>query len=51
MTAGETEVNNEHDFDWLKWDASIAKLYGGKPITTTEEAVKIITDKMVPFQG
>ncbi len=47
---GDRDIN-EHDFDWLKWDASIAKMYGGKPQAPAEEAVKIITDKMVPFQG
>jgi aldehyde:ferredoxin oxidoreductase len=47
---GDRDIN-EHDFDWLKWDASIAKLYGGKPQAEAEEVVKIITDKMVPFQG
>ena len=47
---GDRDIN-EHDFDWLKWDASIAKLYGRKTQATAEEAVKIITDKMVPFQG
>jgi len=47
---GDRDIN-EHDLDWLKWDASIAKLYGGKPMATAEEVVKIISDKMVPFQG
>ncbi len=47
---GDRDIN-EHDLDWLKWDASIAKLYGGKPMAPAEEVVKIITDKMVPFQG
>ncbi len=47
---GDRDIN-EHDFDWLKWDASISKLYGRKTRATAEEAVKIITDKMVPFQG
>jgi aldehyde:ferredoxin oxidoreductase len=47
---GDRDIN-EHDFDWLKWDASISKLYGRRTRATAEEAVKIITDKMVPFQG
>ena len=47
---GDRDIN-EHDFDWLKHDAAIAKKYGGKTIATAKEAVKIITDKMVPFQG
>jgi aldehyde:ferredoxin oxidoreductase len=47
---GDRDIN-EHGFDWLKWDASMSKLYGTKTRATAEEAVKIITDKMVPFQG
>jgi aldehyde:ferredoxin oxidoreductase len=47
---GDRDIN-EHDFDWLKWEASIAKTYGGRTQATAEEAVKIITDKMVPYQG
>ena len=47
---GDRDIN-EHDFDWLKWDATLAKLSYGKPQATAEEAVKICTDKMVPFQG
>jgi aldehyde:ferredoxin oxidoreductase len=47
---GDRDIN-EHDFDWLKWDASLAKQYGRKPMAAAEEVVKIITDKMVPFQG
>ena len=47
---GDRDIN-EHCFDWLKWDASIAKQYGGRPRVPAEQAVKIITDKMVPFQG
>lgn len=47
---GDRDIN-EHDFDWLKWDASISKMYRRRTRATAEEAVKIITDKMVPFQG
>ncbi len=47
---GDRDIN-EHDFDWIKWTASIAKLTGTKPTLTAEELVKMITDKMVPFQG
>jgi aldehyde:ferredoxin oxidoreductase len=47
---GDRDIN-EHGLDWLKWDASNAKLYGGTPIAEAEEVVKIITDKMEPFQG
>lgn len=47
---GDRDIN-EHDFDWLKHDVAIAKRYGGKPMAPAKEAVKIITDKMVPFDG
>ncbi|MBW1710318.1 MAG: aldehyde:ferredoxin oxidoreductase [Deltaproteobacteria bacterium] len=47
---GDRDIN-EHDLDWLKWDASIAKRYGRRPQASAEEVVKIITDKMEPFQG
>jgi len=47
---GDRDIN-EHDFDWLKHDAAIAKRYGVKTMATAEKAVKIITDKMVPYQG
>lgn len=45
---GDRDIN-EHDFDWLKWDASIAKRYGGKTRVSAERAVEIITGKMEPF--
>ena len=47
---GDRDIN-EHDLDWIKWDASTAKLAGGKPRLPAEDVVKIVTDKMVPFQG
>ncbi|MCP5109017.1 MAG: aldehyde ferredoxin oxidoreductase, partial [bacterium] len=47
---GDRDIN-EHGFDWLKWDLIIAKTYGIKPQAAAEEAVKIYTDKMEPFQG
>lgn len=47
---GDRDIN-EHDFDWLKHDAAASKRYGFKTMATAEEAVKIITDKMVPYQG
>jgi len=47
---GDRDIN-EHDFDWLKHDAKDAKRRGRKPMATAEEAVKIITDKMIPYQG
>ncbi len=47
---GDRDIN-EHDFDWIKWEYGQAKARGGKPALTAEEVVKIVTDKMVPFQG
>ena len=47
---GDRDIN-EHDFDWLKWEASNAKSSGRDPSLPAEEVVKIITDKIVPFQG
>jgi aldehyde:ferredoxin oxidoreductase len=47
---GDRDIN-EHDFDWIKWEASISKRDGVEPRFSAEEVVKIVTDKMVPFQG
>ncbi len=47
---GDRDIN-EHDFDWLKHDVLDAKRQGKAPMATAEEAVKIITDKMLPYQG
>jgi aldehyde:ferredoxin oxidoreductase len=47
---GDRDIN-EHEFDSIKWDASIAKQAGREPSLTAREVVKIVTDKMVPFQG
>jgi aldehyde:ferredoxin oxidoreductase len=47
---GDRDIN-EHDFDWIKHDASSAKSSGREPGLPAEAVVKIITDKMVPFQG
>jgi aldehyde:ferredoxin oxidoreductase len=47
---GDRDIN-EHEFDWLKWYASSEKQAGREPSLIAEEAVKIITGKMVPFQG
>jgi len=47
---GDRDIN-EHDFDWIKWDYGQAKAQGRNPALTAEEVVKIVTDKMVPFQG
>jgi aldehyde:ferredoxin oxidoreductase len=46
---GDRDIN-EHGFDWLKHNASAAKR-SGREYYPAEEIVKIITDKMVPFQG
>jgi aldehyde:ferredoxin oxidoreductase len=47
---GDRDIN-EHDFDWIKWEYGEAKARGRDPALTAEEVVKIVTDKMVPFQG
>jgi aldehyde:ferredoxin oxidoreductase len=47
---GDRDIN-EHDFDWIKWEYGQAKVQGKIPALTAQEIVKIITDKMVPFQG
>jgi aldehyde:ferredoxin oxidoreductase len=47
---GDRDIN-EHDFDWIKWDHGQAKAEGRSPALTAEEVAKIVTDKMVPFQG
>jgi aldehyde:ferredoxin oxidoreductase len=47
---GDRDIN-EHGLDWLKWEASDAKASGREPRLPAEDVVKIITDKMVPFQG
>ena len=47
---GDRDIN-EHGLDWLKWDASTSKTYGRAPMLPAEEVVKVITDKMVPYQG
>tara|TARA_B100002003_G_scaffold217820_1_gene218345 strand:- start:3878 stop:6541 length:2664 start_codon:yes stop_codon:yes gene_type:complete len=42
---------NEHDFDqWMHWYPT-GRADGTSPFTTTEAAVKIHTDKMVPYAG
>jgi aldehyde:ferredoxin oxidoreductase len=46
---GDRDIN-EHDFDWIKWEGE-TKSAGRKPALTAEEVVKIVTDKMVPYQG
>jgi aldehyde:ferredoxin oxidoreductase len=47
---GDRDIN-EHGIDWLKWEASSAKSEGREPGLPAQEVVKIVTDKMVPFQG
>jgi aldehyde:ferredoxin oxidoreductase len=47
---GDRDIN-EHDFDWIKWEFGQAKATGRTPALTAEELVKIVTDKMAPFQG
>lgn len=47
---GDRDIN-EHDFDFIKWEYGQAKAQGRSPALTAEEVVKIVTDKMVPFQG
>ena len=47
---GDRDIN-EHDIDWLKHEATAAKSGGYEYYLPAIEAVKIITDKMVPYQG
>ena len=47
---GDRDIN-EHDFDWIKWNYGQVKAQGRIPALTAEEVVKIVTDKMTPFQG
>ena len=46
---GDRDIN-EHDFDWLHWQPSTAKLQGRPTEVPADEAVAIYTKKMVPFQ-
>jgi aldehyde:ferredoxin oxidoreductase len=47
---GDRDIN-EHDFDFIKWEYGEAKAQGRTPALTAQGVVKIVTDKMVPFQG
>jgi aldehyde:ferredoxin oxidoreductase len=52
---GERDVN-EHDINWLYWIASPMGLVPGgggrnKPLVSAEEAVRIFSEKTVPYQG
>jgi len=42
---------NEHDFNKLFKDPTISTWYGMSPQAAVEEAIKIYTDKMEPYQG
>ncbi|MEE8452830.1 MAG: aldehyde ferredoxin oxidoreductase N-terminal domain-containing protein [Thermoguttaceae bacterium] len=46
---GDRDIN-EHDFDWLHWQPTNAKLSGRPMQIDAEEAIGIYTKKMVPFQ-
>lgn len=46
---GDRDIN-EHDFDWLHWQPTNAKINGRRMEIDAEEAVGIYTKKMVPFQ-
>jgi len=46
---GDRDIN-EHDFDWLHWQPTNARLAGRPMEIDAEEAVGIYTKKMVPFQ-
>ena len=47
---GDRDIN-EHDFDWIKIDLLIARSQGREPRVPAETLARIVTDKMVPFQG
>jgi aldehyde:ferredoxin oxidoreductase len=47
---GDRDIN-EHCFDWIKNVASTAKPAGKRVDPPAEKIVKIMTDKMVPYQG
>lgn len=47
---GDRDIN-EHDLNGLFWDPTLADWYGREPMATAEEAVKIYTDKMAPYEG
>ncbi len=47
---GDRDIN-EHDFDWIKVDVFIARSQDREPRVSAGTLAKIITDKMVPFQG
>ena len=47
---GDRDIN-EHDFNDLYWDPTLASLQGKAPQIPAEEAAKIISEKMVPYEG
>jgi aldehyde:ferredoxin oxidoreductase len=47
---GDRDIN-EHCFDQLRANPSLANRFGFSPYGPAEEVVKIYTDKMEPFQG
>ncbi len=46
---GDRDIN-EHDFDWLHWQPSNARMQGRETEVAAAEAVAIYAKKMVPFQ-
>jgi aldehyde:ferredoxin oxidoreductase len=47
---GDRDIN-EHGFNMLFWMPTAGAILGGKPFIEAEEAAKIFSDKMEPFQG
>lgn len=47
---GERDIN-EHCFNALYWDPTYAAMLGNDPKVTAEEAAKIYTDQMAPYEG
>jgi aldehyde:ferredoxin oxidoreductase len=47
---GDRDIN-EHAFNTLFWDPTVASFSGAEPRATAEESAKIYSDKMVPFEG
>jgi aldehyde:ferredoxin oxidoreductase len=47
---GDRDIN-EHDFNVFFWEGLISSFLGRKPDRTVEETVRIIADKLVPYQG
>ncbi len=47
---GDRDIN-EHDFDWIKWNVLMSNYLEQQARLPAQELVKIITNKMVPFQG